>query len=160
MTFVDEVLSDPANWLTTIVEEFLHSERPCWHIDRHVVDILEDGELRPCTTEAANAAALALARRWSADRSGLRPPPFVADPVVIIDDAWLDRASGAPPPSVYTCIARSEDGLRPSYPRGTLPVPGNRSDHLDLVLRDGEELRRSRDTGLHETRAWMIVVPR
>lgn len=115
-TLLETALSDPGNCLLLVVDDFLLSEQSCLHIDRHIVDVLED-DMSLEFRIAACAATLALADRWRREREGTEGV-VMSNPVVIIDDSWIRGDSSPPPPHVYICIARSPAFFEPAGYRG------------------------------------------
>jgi hypothetical protein len=145
---VSAVLDDPDNDLEQIARAFVASSDPCWHIDRHVVGVVDVDAKRPAIAEACEAA-IALAIKWAAQNvSSNWSGCLVSAPFVFLDDEWLEGVANATPPHVYICLARDEHSFEPVWSGPDVDVEASGNAIVDSLPRG--KVRLSRVEGAFE----------
>ena len=111
LNILENVLQDPQNDLVRFARAFRRSGESVWHVDRHVLDVVQPSSAREVRL-AACAAGLGLLRKWSVQASAERRAGIkVSEPYLIVDDGWLEGQPDAPPPHIYICLCAGEEDL-------------------------------------------------
>ena len=103
------------NSLAGIANLFIKSNDTCWHIDRHVFDIviypISDIDVK----YAACMVGVRLMIKWSEERSQIQNDNLIISiPLLIVDDDWLNDIERITPPHVYICLAKKKDSFYPA----------------------------------------------
>ena len=115
----ENILAETVDWL-------LQSDEDRYFADRHVAEPPEG-----LSAHAACLAGFALLEDWAADLAEFKRRGLFGDePVLMIDQEWLDELPDAPPPHVILGIAKNGDALPPSE------LSGHPADPADSPLRD------------------------
>ncbi len=104
---VAKALSD--NLLTDTVDVFLHSDDTVYYVDRHVLDVPPGSKK---LVKNGVILGLALLKEWLGDIQKTKDSAvFFSDPLLVVDDEWLEMRGNAPPPHIMLTLAKNPENV-------------------------------------------------